>query len=189
MKIWLASASPRRHRLLLWAGYEVEVHPTVTDEQRHPSADPITHAIDLARKKATAAPNSRLTPGPPDLLVVAADTVVHVKDRIFDKPANEEMARQHLEALSGKWHRVTTGVCVRRWGEQHSFGVTTKVRFRRLSPQEIASYVASGEPMDKAGAYGIQGRGGALVAEINGSWTNVMGLPLEETIAAIEGTG
>ena len=178
MTIWLASSSPRRHRLLLWAGFEVSVHPTVTDEKRRPGTDPVTHAIELASKKATAAPDSAL--------VVAADTVVHTGDRIFSKPEDEQMAGEHLKALSGRWHHVTTGVCVRKGREHRLFGVTTMVRFRNLSPNEITCYVATGEPMDKAGAYGIQGQGGALVAEINGSWTNVMGLPLEETLEAIK---
>ena len=88
-------------------------------------------------------------------------------------------------ALAGGWHAVTTGVCVRRGDQHHVFHVTTEVRFRALSDAEIASYLETGEADDKAGAYGIQGRGGAFVAELRGSWTNVMGLPVEETLAAI----
>jgi len=117
--------------------------------------------------------------------VVAADTVVHSDGEIFDKPNSREQALHHIHRLSGRWHQVTTAVFVRRPSHQAWFATHTDVRFRTLSTPEIEAYVATGEADDKAGAYGIQGLGGFLVAEIRGSWTNVMGLPLEETLAAL----
>ncbi|MEQ1506605.1 MAG: Maf family protein [Myxococcota bacterium] len=191
----LASASPRRRALLASAGVEVEVRPSNVDETYTPGTDPVEHALTLARSKAAA--------GPAGALVVAADTVVHWPCRggappwprstgrptLFDKPTDRSVARAHLRALSGVWHCVTTAVAVRRGGEVRVFPVTTDVRFRALSDAEIDRYLATGEADDKAGAYGIQGLGGALVAELRGSYTNVVGLPLEETLAAIRGDG
>lgn len=176
MIVVLASASPRRRRLLESVGLAIEVRPSDVDETRDPATAPIAHALGLAHRKAAVhdAP-----------WVIAADTVVHVGDRMFDKPLDRAEAAAHLRALSGGWHAVTTGVCVRRPDGERVFPVTTDVRFRVLSEAEIATYVASGEADDKAGAYAIQGRGGALVAEIRGSYTNVVGLPLEETLAAL----
>jgi septum formation protein len=178
MTLVLASASPRRRQLLEAVGITVDVRPSNVDETRDPAVAPVAHALDLARRKAAAqdAP-----------WVVAADTVVHVGDGMFDKPVDRDQAMAHLRALSGGWHAVTTGVCVRRPDGDRAFTVTTAVRFRTLSDAEIAAYVASGEADDKAGAYAIQGQGGALVAEIRGSYTNVVGLPLEETLNALRG--
>ena len=176
--LWLASGSPRRHELLTWAGWAVEIHPPRIDETRDPHHDPVGHAEHLARQKVRTAPTDRLA--------VAADTVVHIDDRIFEKPLDREEARQHLKALSGAWHWVTTGVGVSRGGEERVFSVSTRVQFRVLRTPEITRYLATGEADDKAGAYGIQGLGGALVQAVEGSWTNVMGLPLAETLAALE---
>jgi septum formation protein len=179
--VWLASGSPRRRELLTWSGVAVDVHPTGVPEEREPGEDPVAWARRLALAKATHAQTDRV--------VVAADTVVHREARVFDKPVDRTEAASHLTALAGGWHAVTTGVCVRRGDHHHVFHVTTEVRFRALSESEIASYLATGEADDKAGAYGIQGRGGAFVAELRGSWTNVMGLPVEETLAAIRAVG
>lgn len=179
--LWLASGSPRRRQLLTWAGFEVEAHPPDVDEGRDPADDPVTHAVRLASRKAAV--------GPDDRLVVAADTVVHLDDRLFEKPVDRDEARAHLRALSGGEHAVTTGVCVRRGAEQVAFPVTTRVRFRILTDTEIDAYLATGEADDKAGAYGIQGRGGVFVAEVAGCWTNVMGLPMEATLAALSALG
>ena len=175
--VWLASGSPRRRQLLGWVGVEVEVRPSNVDEARAPGEHPVAYAERLASDKAAV--------GPAERVVVAADTVVHQGDRVFDKPADRDEACRHLRALSGGWHGVTTGVCVRRGSQAHVFHVTTQVRFRSLSDDEIAAYVATGEADDKAGAYGIQGRAGVFVAELQGSWTNVMGLPVEEVLAAL----
>lgn len=178
-RVWLASASPRRRALLEAAGVVVDVHPSHADESRAPGTDPAAHAVALAARKAAS--------GPDDRVVLAADTVVHQADRIFEKPTDRDEARAHLHALSGAWHVVTTGVCVRRGAEVRTVAVATRVRFRRLGEAEIERYLASGEADDKAGAYGIQGAAAAFVAEVHGSYTNVVGLPLEETLALLEG--
>jgi septum formation protein len=183
--IVLASRSPRRRSLLAWVGYVVEVRPSQVDESREPGVDPITHALRLSSRKASAV-RAAATGW---RAVVAADTVVHRGDRLFDMPVDRDEAREHLRALSGGWHDVTTAVCVVTPGDLHQFSVTTAVRFRTLSDREVDAYLATGEADDKAGAYGIQGVGGVLVAEVRGSWTNVMGLPVEETVAALEGFG
>jgi septum formation protein len=175
--IWLASGSPRRRVLLTWAGVEVEVRPSDVDERLHDGEDPVAYAERLAASKAALAPSDRI--------VVAADTVVHADGVVFDKPADRREAVANLEALSGRWHGVTTGVCVGRGRDQRVFHTTTRVRFRVLSRAEIEAYVATGEADDKAGAYGIQGRAGAFVAEVQGSWTNVVGLPLEAVLPEI----
>ncbi|MFT4621575.1 MAG: septum formation protein [Myxococcota bacterium] len=172
--IWLASASPRRRQLLEWAGHAVDVHPADVDESRDPADAPVAHAARLAALKARDTPADRI--------VLAADTVVHRDDRIFDKPRGRLEARQHLLALSGGWHEVTTGVCVRLGDAVDTFTVTTRVRFRALQDYEIDAYLATGDADDKAGAYGIQGRAAVFVAEVRGSWTNVVGLPTEEVL-------
>jgi septum formation protein len=164
--------------LLEAAGIAVETHPSGVDETPAPGADPVAHALDLAVRKAAS--------GPADRVVLAADTVVHRAGALFDKPTDRAEAAAHLAALSGAWHAVTTAVCCRRPGRPpQAFQVTTRVRLRTLSAAEIAAYVATGEADDKAGAYAIQGRGAALVAAIEGSYTAVVGLPLEETLAAL----
>lgn len=183
--IVLASRSPRRRSLLSWVGYAVEVVPSQVDESREAGVDPVTHALRLASRKAAAVSATSIG----WRAVVAADTVVHRGDRLFDMPVDRAEAREHLVALSGGWHDVTTAVCVAIPGATREFSVTTAVRFRSLSDREVTAYLATGEADDKAGAYGIQGVGGALVAEVRGSWTNVMGLPVEETVAALEAFG
>ena len=147
------------------------------DETRHPDEPPVAYAQRVARDKAQAAPRGELP-------VVAADTVVHLGHRVYGKPADRQEARQILETLSGQWHQVTTGVCVGFRDQWSTFAVTTRVRFRTLSIAEIEAYLDTPEPYDKAGAYGIQGRAGAFVAQVDGSWTNVMGLPMEATLAS-----
>jgi len=139
------------------------------------------HAARLAARKART--------GPADRVVVAADTVVHIGDVVFDKPRDRGEGLARLRALAGTWHVVTTAICVRRGTEERAAVASTRVRFRAVADPEIVHYLASGEGDDKAGAYGIQGRGGALVAELQGSWTNVKGLPLEETVAALRALG
>jgi septum formation protein len=173
----LASASPRRRQLLAWSGVAVEVRPSHVDETRRPDEPPVAYAARLAEAKAAA--------GPADRTVVAADTVVHLDGDVLDKPADRAEARAHLRRLSGRWHDVTTAIAIRSDERLHLETVTTRVRFRALTDAEIDAYVATGEADDKAGAYGIQGRAGAFVAALDGSWTNVMGLPVEETLAAL----
>lgn len=178
-RVWLASGSPRRRELLASCGLTVDVHPTGVPEERAPGEDPVAWARRLALEKATAAD------APTDAVVVAADTVVHAGDRVFDKPRDRAETLSHLRALAGGWHAVTTGVCVRRGDAVTVLHVTTDVRFRTADDAELRAYADTGEGDDKAGAYAIQGRGGVLVAELRGSWTNVMGLPVEETLSVI----
>ncbi|MCB9689024.1 MAG: septum formation protein Maf [Alphaproteobacteria bacterium] len=177
MRVWLASGSPRRRELLGLAGVDVDVRPSNADESRVPGTPPPAHALELARRKAATAPADRV--------VVAADTVVHRGDAIYEKPVDREEARATLRALSGEVHEVTTGVVVRQGAREHAFTVSTTVRFRALTDDEIERYLQTGEADDKAGAYGIQGAAAAFVAEVHGSWTNVVGLPLEETLRAL----
>lgn len=181
MNVCLASGSPRRRELLEWVGLTVEVRAPHVDERRHPGEDPVGYAERLAATKAAT--------GPDDAYVVAADTVVHLDGDVFDKPADRDVAASHLRALSGRWHTVTTGVCVRSGSRSRVLSVSTRVRLRTVSDAEIAAYVATGEADDKAGAYAIQGRGGALVADLDGSWTNVKGLPVEQTLDALRALG
>ncbi|MFT7521492.1 MAG: septum formation protein [Kiritimatiellia bacterium] len=179
--ISLASGSPRRAQLLRWVGMSVTVHPQDVDESRQAGMDPVEHAERLAKTKAISARSAGVTG-----TVVSADTVVHRGQTIYEKPLDRPHAQAMLRELSGQWHKVTTGVCVLpERGPGTVFSVTTAVRFRELSDQEITAYVATGEADDKAGAYGIQGVAGVFVAQVDGSWTSVMGLPVEETLAAI----
>lgn len=177
----LASGSPRRRQLLGWSNVALTVRPADIDERIVEGEPPVAYAERLATEKAAV--------GAPDELVLAADTVVHHEGQIFDKPADRAEARRHLEALSGGWHAVTTGVCLRDGTSSTTWSVTTEVRFRTLTPQEIVDYLATGEADDKAGAYGIQGRAGSFVAELRGSWTNVMGLPMASVLDALRARG
>jgi len=183
VRLRLASGSPRRRELLEALGYVFEVRPSGIDESRRPGDDPVAHARRLAVDKASA---SDLDEG---WAVLAADTVVHAGHSIFDKPTSRDEARAHLKALSGGWHEVTTGVCLRHGAVVDAFTVSTRVRMRDLGAAEIERYLATGDADDKAGAYGIQSGGGVLVAELVGSWTNVVGLPLEPTLEALTRAG
>ncbi|MED5369436.1 MAG: Maf family protein [Myxococcota bacterium] len=175
----LASGSPRRRLLLEQLGYRLRILPADIDETPRAGEDPLAYAERMAHEKALTA----------DGLVVAADTVVHRDGAIFHKPEGVEDAVQILLGLSGGVHQVSTGSCV-RWGDQQRLRVTTtRVRFRSLTEQEVRGYVATGEPMDKAGAYGIQGIGGFLVSSIEGSYSNVVGLPLAEVLSDLASLG
>lgn len=170
--IVLASASPRRSALLEQAGLRFEVLPPSVEET-YRGEPPEEFAREASARKAAAVARLR-----PEAAVVAADTVVVLDGRVLGKPDGLEQARAMLAALSGREHRVITGVTV-RWGERGRTGAReTRVWFRRLRPEEIDRYVATGEPLDKAGAYGIQGRGVLLVERLEGCYTNVVGLPL-----------
>ncbi len=136
-------------------------------------------AVGLAVRKAEAVPA-------PGEVVVAADTVVALDGARLEKPVDAADAHRMLRFLAGRQHEVVTGFCVRRDAREETGSVSTLVTFRDLSDPEIERYVATGEPMDKAGAYGIQGHGGSLVAHVDGSYTNVVGLPLAEVLSAIE---
>lgn len=178
--IALASASPRRRSLLETAGFTVSVVPANIDEV-HRGEEPVTWARRLAADKARATPT--------DLTVVAADTVVHRDGALFDKPRDREHAADLLRALSGHTHTVTTAWVVRRGAIVHDGHVHTRVRFRVLNEATIARYLATGEADDKAGAYAVQGVGAALIAGVEGSLSNVVGLPLDEVVAALAALG
>jgi septum formation protein len=179
----LASASPRRHELLGRLGLTFEVLPADVDEAIRPGEPARPYVERIAQEKAQAV--AQLRPG---ALVLAADTTVVLDERILAKPGSAEAARQMLAALSGRVHQVLTAVCL-AGAAQASAVVSTEVRFRPLSSPEIAWYVQTGEPLDKAGAYALQGAGGFLVQAISGSHSNVIGLPLGETVALLEQVG
>lgn len=178
-KITLASGSPRRKALLEAAGFEVDVARPDVDEARSDSESPMAMVERLARAKAFADPEL-------DGVVVAADTAVVMVDRVLGKPLDQADAKKLLLRLSGAEHQVMTGWCVRAGGEERTGVVVTQVWFRQLSEEEIDLYISTGEPMDKAGAYGIQGIGGAMVDRLEGSYTNVVGLPLSEVLWEIQ---
>lgn len=184
----LASASPRRRHLLESAGYGLVVRIPHADESPLPRETGADLALRLAMAKGRAALHG-MEGDLPSLPVLAADTVVHQDADIFPKPLDPEDAVRILTRLSGAWHQVTTGFCVLAGDRILARRVTTRVLFRPLGAGEIRRYVATGEPLDKAGAYGIQGAGGALVQALDGSYTNVVGLPLEEVMAALQELG
>lgn len=180
----LASGSPRRRQLLSQLGIPLEVHAAGVDEAERPGEQAEPFVLRVAADKARA-----VAPRFPGRVVLAADTAVVREGRLYGKPAGAADARRMLGELSGRTHEVVTGVAVLGPGGAQSLAVTTKVRFRALSPEEIAWYVATGEPLDKAGAYGIQERGGAFVEAIEGSYSNVVGLPLAESLLALQRAG
>ena len=173
----LASGSPRRLQLLSALGLKPEVAPVDIDETPRPGEAPPGYACRLAGEKAAVA----LARHPAGRLVLAADTVVALGPEILGKPANPEEAARILQRLSGRRHEVHTAVAARR-GERTALRLSTsEVVFRPLRAGEIEAYVASGEPLDKAGAYGIQGRAAIFVRRLCGSYSGVVGLPLYET--------
>lgn len=174
MKVILASASPRRLALLRQIGMEPIVHPADFDEVDGAGAD----AAQVVLANAVGKRDVVIAELGDDEVVIAADTVVVVDNVILGKPADEAAAKAMLASLSGRSHQVMTGVAVGWRGKRLARVCVTEVSFRQLAEQEIAAYVATGEPLDKAGAYGIQGRGAVLVDEINGCYNNVVGLPL-----------
>jgi septum formation protein len=172
MKVILASASPRRRELLNLIGLPHEVRPANVDESMHQGEAPAVYAERVARAKAAVIVDA------PDAVVIAADTIVVIDDEVLGKPSSTDEARRTLARLSGRTHTVYTAVAVRRAGEIVSSVEHVAVTFRPLSAEEIGSYVATGEPMDKAGAYGIQGFGATIVERIDGDYFAVMGLSL-----------
>jgi septum formation protein len=185
-RILLASASPRRLELLQSLGFTVRVEPSGYDEPDDPAAAPRELAIRHAAAKAREARSHF-----PDEVVVAADTVVDVDGRALGKPRDPAAAHEMLRMLSGREHVVHTAYAIALPGRAELFedAATTRVRFYRLEDEEIAAYVASGEPMDKAGAYGIQGRAASLVASIDGDFYTVMGFPLARFVRAVRQLG
>jgi septum formation protein len=183
----LASASPRRRELLTQAGYRFEVQPSSIPELRRPEEDAIRFATRLARLKAEEV-FARNQPSPAPMLVLGADTVVVCDGEVMGKPADAADAARMLLLLSGRTHQVVTGVAV-VWGSGSAevAAEMTHVTMRTLSPQEVAGYVAGGEPMDKAGAYAIQGYAGRWIPRIQGCYFNVVGLPLALVTSLLEG--
>lgn len=175
--LYLASGSPRRQELLTQLGVSFERIITDVEEQRLGSESAQQYVVRLARDKARAG----VALAPCDLPVLGADTIVIYNGNVLEKPKDEQQAAAMLRMLSGNQHQVMTAVALADRESLLDCLVTTEVTFRALSEQDIAGYVASGEPMDKAGAYGIQGLGGCFVRKINGSYHAVVGLPLVET--------
>ena len=174
MQVVLASASPRRLALLQQIGIEAKVCPADFDEVSGSAvqAEDVVLANAIGKCKAVVKIKGDSLP------VIAADTVVVAEGVILGKPQNEEDAVEMLKQLSGKTHKVMTGIAVSYAGEMLAEVCETEVVFRELTDEEIKKYVAAGEPLDKAGAYGIQGMGAVLVEKINGCYNNVVGLPL-----------
>ncbi|MDR2300495.1 MAG: Maf family protein [Deltaproteobacteria bacterium] len=178
----LASASPRRRELLAATGLTFSIAPTDVDESVGPNESPEELVGRLSFLKAKA--GSEISPSLP---VISADTVVALGERVFGKPENLTEAKAMLQSLSGQVHRVITGVSV-IWAERQrekSLLVTSRIAFRKLTEGEIDFYLSLNESLDKAGAYAIQMGGGFLVDYLEGSYTNVVGLPLKETLAAL----
>jgi len=171
----LASASPRRRELLAQVGYAFSVHPAHIPEDPLPDEDPIAYVVRLAREKAEAVFRELADPG---AVVLGADTTVTVDRQILGKPADAADAGRMLRLLSGRTHRVITGVAVATAGSTEVAAEVTAVKFLTLSDEEIADYVATDEPLDKAGAYAIQGRAARWIPRIEGCYFNVVGLPL-----------
>lgn len=168
----LASRSPRRAELLSSAGFEFTVRAADVDETLRDGESPEDYVTRLAKLKALA------IEAVPDEIVIGADTTVVAGGEVLGKPADVADATRMLTALSGRKHEVLTGICLRRGNRILSEVASTAVWFSVLSDSEIESYAASGEPMDKAGAYGIQGLASRFIDRIDGSYTNVVGLPV-----------
>ena len=177
--IRIASASPRRAQLLTELGIDFVVAPADIDERRHPPETPLTYVRRMALTKASVG----VAQAPSDLstAVLAADTIVVRGGRVLGKPIDESDAVGMLLDLSDLTHQVYTAVAIRRGVQQGFACVCTDVSFRSVSMQEARAYWSTGEPVDKAGGYGIQGAASKFVKKINGSYTNVVGLPLYET--------
>ena len=177
MRLILASASPRRSELLRAAGIEFDVIPADVDESMAPEDQPDGYARRVAQLKAEA-----VAPQAPGRAILAADTIVVVDNEVLGKPADAADARRMLGLLSGRTHTVLTAVCLvnpaTASGRVQTSVARTGVEFVPLSQQEIAWYVASGEPADKAGAYAVQGLASRFVTRIDGSYSNVVGLPV-----------
>ncbi|HZF72215.1 MAG TPA: Maf family protein [Gemmatimonadaceae bacterium] len=184
VRVVLASASPRRRQLLNLIGITHEVRPSNIDETMRPREAPRRHAERLAREKATA-----IASRDPDLVTIGADTVVVINRKVLGKPRDEAEAIHMLSQLNGRLHTVITAVAVARGRKLRSSIEEVGVKFRRLREDEIQAYVATGEPMDKAGAYGIQGYGATIVERIEGDYFAVMGLPLVRLTALMRDLG
>ena len=182
--IVLASASPRRRELLTMLGIPHEVDPAHIDELIKPGERPEALAARLAREKAESVAHRRA-----GAFVLGADTIVVLGDRVLNKPDSPSDAARMLGELAGKEHTVITAVALVRDGQRWERADQTRVRFRPLTKEFIRAYVATGEPLDKAGAYGVQGYGAALVERIEGDFFSVMGLPVRLVLELLEAAG
>jgi septum formation protein len=204
----LASASPRRRELLTQAGFAFEVHPAHIPEDPYPNEDPTAYVVRLAREKAQAVYNALVLKGhgfsraesdsknaralapegmlPESLVVLGADTTVTLDNHILGKPEDPADAARMLRLLSGRTHRVITGVAVVTAARTEVASEATTVQFLPLSEEAIAAYIATGEPMDKAGAYAIQGRAARWIPRIEGCYFNVVGLPIALVSSLLE---
>jgi septum formation protein len=184
MRLVLASASPRRAELLASAGFTFDVAPAAIDETPLAAEPPTDYALRVAREKAAAAARRD-----PDAAVLAADTVVVADGEILGKPRDGADASRMLKLLSGVEHQVQTATVLRVSGQESSVVELTRVHFRPLTADEIAWYVATGEPEGKAGGYAIQGRGARFIDRIDGSWSNVVGLPVATVYRLLKEAG
>ena len=184
----LASASPRRQELLQQIGLKFQVIPSQAEEQVLPGETPEEHVVRLSLDKATEVASRENISG---RWFIGSDTIVLCDNQILGKPHDKAHATAMLKQLSGREHQVLSGYAVidRQTGEQRTEAVSTKVWFRQLTEAEITGYIATGEPADKAGAYAIQGLGICFVAKIEGSYTNVVGLPLCKLTLAMKELG
>jgi len=180
----LASTSPRRRELLLQAGFDfTPISPGASgvDETPLVHEPPAEYVMRLAQAKSRAGQDSLLKAGlSPSSLVLGADTTVSVDDLILEKPSDAADAKRMLSLLSGRIHHVYTALCLRLEQREETLLSVSRVHFDHLTEQDISDYIASGEPFDKAGAYGIQGRGAKFIKHLEGSYSGVMGLPLYE---------
>ncbi len=184
-KLILASRSPRRSELLRSLGLDFEVSPSKVDEITDPEQSPEQNATNIARDKARWV--ARQNPGS---YVLGADTMVVLDQEIIGQPTDEEDAYRILSKLAGKQHRVITGVVlITPKTEEYETAVISRVTLKSISENEIRSYIATEEPLDKAGAYAIQGEGSFLVESWEGSWSNIVGLPLEALTDLFEQAG
>jgi septum formation protein len=183
-RVVLASSSPRRRELLALVGIAHDIVPADIDESYLPDESPRTHAERLAREKAAV-----VAAGAPDAVTIGADTIVVVDGDVLGKPRDAAHAAEMLRRLSGRSHRVITAVAAIWRGATTSAVEEVGVTFRRLSAVEIAAYIATGEPMDKAGAYGIQGYGATIVERVDGDFFAVMGLALNRLVRLLEELG
>jgi septum formation protein len=182
VRVVLASQSPRRRQLLTLVGIEHEVRPANIDETYLHGELPRPHALRLARGKANAIAT-------PDAVTIGSDTIVVVDGDVLGKPADEAEAAQMLRRLSGRSHTVITAVAVSWRGRMVDDAEEVGVTFRALTDDEIRAYIATGEPMDKAGAYGIQGFGATIVERVDGDYFAVMGLPLNRLARLLQSLG
>lgn len=185
MKLILASGSPRRAELLTKMGLTFQIQPSNTEEILEPGLTPEQEVISLSRQKAQAVYQSLRE----EAVVLSADTVVVLEGKILGKPRDPEDARAMLRSLSGKTHQVLTGVTLMSPNGLECHCEKTEVTFRSLTGKEIDAYVATGDPLDKAGAYGIQGMAMLFVSGIRGDYYNVVGLPVTKTALMLRQAG